>query len=889
MNGNMRYLKSFAAKHCIAACMLAAVTGILCAQPSQLQIQTIAPPAPVGGGSITGATGGTTVFYWIVARYPAGNVQSQPIQIPNTIGAQNFNAQNFVTLQWGGLAGTTGYDVVRNTTAQFPAPCNACAVAVNTTSTTVQDTGGGSAYTSSSAAGAALATLFVNNISAALPALDVTINGVTYQIAPPANTGGGNLFGAGVPSNSLCVLPGLGYINTLNGAFYTCLQPASGTWVLSGGGGPPTGAASGDLSGSYPNPVVSHVNGLPPGGTCTNQFTRSINSSAQPVCASIATADLPITTVAPGAYTLGNFTVDATGRLTAASSTTLPGATGALLYNNGGVLGGVTGVSGQLLIAQPSGPPAFQTVSGACTINASGVMVCSGTGVSSFSGDGTFALNSASTGAITLQLATAPAHTFWMNNTGGTAAAGYQFAAAADLPAALVYNNQANTYTTGLQSFAAADLLAPKHTSDPGTCTAGQFEFNTTGTVFKGCTAANTWTAFATGATVTWQLAGSTVVSSTTFNDPGTGSGITHTFTNVGGVATYSPSVNFDVVPSIAAAQSGALTYCHSTNGTTVFTCTLANTGSAALTVYTAGMIVPVVTDTSTTTTATANVNTLGALTLTQSDCSTAIGASITANRMSLFWYNGAVLCLINGSGGGGSGTVTSVSFTGGIVSVATPTTTPAFTVAMTSGGIVYGTSTTTWASSALLGANLPVFGGGAGTAPFTGTRSGNTTEVATTTGTQGNGDIVKIDANGNHIDSGVPCCSTGTGTGVFPPVGVLPPAAGVPVIPTGEPYCSSGASPAVCGGNRTGVVAIPTGVNPTLVVNTTALGPGARVVLQEDESNAPAGGVTCNTTLGTASVLPVVTARTTGTSFTISFNGTITANPACVAFTIVN
>jgi len=67
-----------------------------------------------------------------------------------------------------------------------------------------------------------------------------------------------------------------------------------------------------------------------------------------------------------------------------------------------------------------------------------------------------------------------------------------------------------------------------------------------------------------------------------------------------------------------------------------------------------------------------------------------------------------------------GSGTVTSVSWTGGIVSVATATTTPAFTITGTSGGIPYFSSGTTWASSAALAANALVIGGGAGVAPST-------------------------------------------------------------------------------------------------------------------------------------------------------------------------
>lgn len=77
-------------------------------------------------------------------------------------------------------------------------------------------------------------------------------------------------------------------------------------------------------------------------------------------------------------------------------------------------------------------------------------------------------------------------------------------------------------------------------------------------------------------------------------------------------------------------------------------------------------------------------------------------------------YLNGAGACTTPG----GSGTVTSVGFTGGLISVASPTTTPAFTVAGTSGGVPYFSSTSTWASSALLAANGALVGGGAGAAP---------------------------------------------------------------------------------------------------------------------------------------------------------------------------
>lgn len=81
----------------------------------------------------------------------------------------------------------------------------------------------------------------------------------------------------------------------------------------------------------------------------------------------------------------------------------------------------------------------------------------------------------------------------------------------------------------------------------------------------------------------------------------------------------------------------------------------------------------------------------------------------------------------------GAVGTVTNVTWTGGIVSIANPTTVPAFTIAGTSGGIPYFSSGSTWATSAALAANAIVLGGGAGTAPATTTTaSGIVTWIGT-------------------------------------------------------------------------------------------------------------------------------------------------------------
>jgi hypothetical protein len=94
-----------------------------------------------------------------------------------------------------------------------------------------------------------------------------------------------------------------------------------------------------------------------------------------------------------------------------------------------------------------------------------------------------------------------------------------------------------------------------------------------------------------------------------------------------------------------------------------------------------------------------------------------------------------------------GSGTVTSVSWTGGIVSVATGTTTPAFTIAGTSGGIPYFSSGTTWASSAALAASALVIGGGAGNAPAT-TTTGTGVITAIGNSVNATGGLVTVDGS---------------------------------------------------------------------------------------------------------------------------------------------
>jgi hypothetical protein len=127
---------------------------------------------------------------------------------------------------------------------------------------------------------------------------------------------------------------------------------------------------------------------------------------------------------------------------------------------------------------------------------------------------------------------------------------------------------------------------------------------------------------------------------------------------------------------------------------------------------------------------------------------------------------------------GGGSVTSVGQTFTGGLISVSgspvTTTGTLALTVAGTSGGVPYFSSSSTWASSGALTANALVIGGGAGAAPsttatgtgiltFLGTPSSANLAAAVTDET-GSGSLVFSTAPtfGTNITVGTASSSTG-------------------------------------------------------------------------------------------------------------------------------
>lgn len=96
---------------------------------------------------------------------------------------------------------------------------------------------------------------------------------------------------------------------------------------------------------------------------------------------------------------------------------------------------------------------------------------------------------------------------------------------------------------------------------------------------------------------------------------------------------------------------------------------------------------------------------------------------------------------------------------------------------------------------------------------------------------------------------------------------------------------CADGAGDAACTSAGSGAFVIDAADTNT-VISTTAVTANSEILISEDSSLGARLVVTCNTTLGRTYA---VTARTAGTSFTVTASAAPTTNPACMNFQIVH
>lgn len=272
----------------------------------------------------------------------------------------------------------------------------------------------------------------------------------------------------------------------------------------------------------------------------------------------------------------------------------------------------------------------------------------------------------------------------------------------------VVYTDQANTAATGMT----IDLALATSTSSfrlaniagATTTTAGAIVYDTTNKNFHGggngvdnifgiiptsISPANDdcakWTVAAgvrtlntagaacgTGGSVAWQLSGGAVVSGTTFNAV-PGSGISLAFTNVGGVATFTPSVTSTFTATVTSVEQGDILTTKSTTGNDSYS------GSPAIgcstTALTTGMVVNLYPDTANTGAATLTYCGLTTKNIKKADGSTdPANNDIIANDVNVLTYDGSVFRLppvIPSSGGGGITALTSDVTASGSGSVA--------------------------------------------------------------------------------------------------------------------------------------------------------------------------------------------------------------------------